>query len=173
MTALGESTYEAVFDHGNDGYGVWFDGMVREDPMYKQFWKGTGLRPIFVRIEEDRIVISKQIDRPHLTQPMSGQEDAGDEVEIDLGEPTDEDVVYTQEEAARLFASELGEGESPEAAGADADSTEEDAPAPTRRRVARRATTEDADEAPAAPRRTRARRTTTASDADTTSDDAG
>ena len=29
MTALGESTYEAVFDHGGNGYGVWFDGVVR------------------------------------------------------------------------------------------------------------------------------------------------
>ncbi|MCW2956884.1 MAG: hypothetical protein JWO69_1753, partial [Thermoleophilia bacterium] len=59
MTALGESTYEAVFDHGGQGYGVWFDGIIRDDPMYKQFWKGTGTRPLFVRIEEDRIVLLK------------------------------------------------------------------------------------------------------------------
>ncbi|MEO6866736.1 MAG: hypothetical protein ABI200_01810, partial [Gaiellales bacterium] len=63
MTALGESTYEAVFDHGGNGYGVWFDGVVRDDPMYKQFWKGTGTRPLFVRIEEDRIVLLKELDR--------------------------------------------------------------------------------------------------------------
>lgn len=59
MTALGESTYEAVFDHGNEGYGVWFDGMVRDDPMYRQHWKGN--RQIYLKIEEDRIVILRQL----------------------------------------------------------------------------------------------------------------
>ena len=71
MTALGESTYEAVFDHGGNGYGVWFDGIVREDPMYKQFWKGTGTRPLFVRIEEDRIVLLKEVD---IERPQSLKE---------------------------------------------------------------------------------------------------
>ena len=61
MTALGESTYEAVFDHGNEGYGVWFDGVVREDPVYRQHWKNN--RPIYVKLEDDRIVITKELER--------------------------------------------------------------------------------------------------------------
>lgn len=59
MTSLGESTYEAVFDHGNEGYGVWFDGIVRDDPMYRQNWKGN--RSIFVKIDQNQIVITRTL----------------------------------------------------------------------------------------------------------------
>ena len=113
MTALGESTYEAVFDHGNEGYGIWFDGMVREDPTYKQNWKGTGLRPIYVKIEEDRIVISKELDRPRSQeQPAEDAEDnRGNEVEA-----------FSDEEAARLFA----EGGEDADEGSDGDDGDDD-----------------------------------------------
>lgn len=70
MTALGESTYEAVFDHGHEGYGVWFDGMVREDPMYRQHWKGH--RPIFVKIDENEIRIMREL-------PGAGRDDEDDD----------------------------------------------------------------------------------------------
>ena len=129
MTALGESTYEAVFDHGGNGYGVWFDGVVRDDPMYKQFWKGTGTRPLFVRIEEDKIVLLKQLDRE--LPPMQEAEapaPANDEdvdkaieeavaeamaaAEAAAGDAGDEKT-YSPEEAAALFAAggDDGDGE--------------------------------------------------------------
>jgi len=107
MTALGESTYEAVFDHGSEGYGIWFDGMVKDDPMYKQFWKGLGLRSIYVKLEEDRIVIVRDLDREIPIVASDAHSESGSK-DVDFAEEVAkvDDVTYTPEEAARLFASE-------------------------------------------------------------------
>jgi hypothetical protein len=109
MTALGESTYEAVFDHGGNGYGVWFDGVVRDDPMYKQFWKGTGTRPMFVRIEEDRIVLLKQLDRdlPILDTPTDSSGSAAPED----ADATDVDKAIEEAVAEAMAAAEAGAGD--------------------------------------------------------------
>ncbi len=123
MTALGESTYEAVFDHGGSGYGVWFDGVVRDDPMYKQFWKGTGTRPLYVRIEEDKIVLLKELDRdlPPLETDGGGAATPAGLDDADVNAAIEEAVAeamaaaeaaagdgeektYSPEEAAALFA---------------------------------------------------------------------
>jgi hypothetical protein len=166
MTALGESTYEAVFDHGNDGYGIWFDGIVREDPMYRQHWKGLGLRPIYVKIEEDRIVISREVDRPMPGGPQFDADSlAGDDMHMDisLGDITGEseaapasseaetDVnasddgaqVYTPEEAARLFVTSP-DTEAPVAA---SETVEEAVEAKPKRRTTTRRRTTKADAA--------------------------
>ncbi len=159
MTALGESTYEAVFDHGGNGYGVWFDGVVRDDPMYKQFWKGTGTRPLFVRIEEDKIVLLKELDRdlPPIESDGGGAASpAGlDEADVDaaieeavaeamaaaeaaVGEG--EERTYTPEEAAALFAEG---GDAGDATGETA--AEPEAKAPPKKRVTRKKAAPKAD----------------------------
>jgi hypothetical protein len=48
---------EATFDHGDEGYGLWLDPAVRDDPIYAEHWAGH--RPIEVTIEEDQIVIRR------------------------------------------------------------------------------------------------------------------
>lgn len=49
---------EATFDHGeNDGYGLWLDPAVQDDPIYKEHWAGH--REINVKIEADQIVITR------------------------------------------------------------------------------------------------------------------
>lgn len=88
MTSLGESTYEAVFDHGTEGYGVWFDGMVRDDPMYRQHWKGN--RPIYVKFDDERIVITRDLPA-HLRDDKSGSE-AASERDSDRDSDRDTDV---------------------------------------------------------------------------------
>jgi hypothetical protein len=47
--------YEAVLDTGEEGYGFWLDGAVRDDPLFAEHWAGR--RAITVRIEADQIVI--------------------------------------------------------------------------------------------------------------------
>jgi hypothetical protein len=47
--------YEAVLDHGDEGYGFWLDGAVRDDPVFAEHW--AGVRALSVRIEADQIVI--------------------------------------------------------------------------------------------------------------------
>ena len=47
--------YEAVLDHGDEGYGFWLDGAVRDDPVFAEHW--GGVRALSVRVEADQIVI--------------------------------------------------------------------------------------------------------------------
>ena len=53
----GPSTLEATFDHGEEGYGLWLDPAVQDDPVYAEYWAGH--RPVEVTIEEDQIVIKR------------------------------------------------------------------------------------------------------------------
>jgi hypothetical protein len=65
---------EGTFDHGEDGYGLWLDPAVADDPVYAEHWAGH--RPVTVTIEADRIVIKR----------------AGEDAESSNGDgPSDED----------------------------------------------------------------------------------
>ena len=61
---------EGTFDHGEEGYGLWLDPAVEDDPIYAEHWAGH--RPVEVTIEEDRIVIRRVGDG-------DGDEDNGDD----------------------------------------------------------------------------------------------
>ena len=54
-------TLEATFDHGEEGYGLWLDPAVQDDPIYAEYWAGH--RPVEVAIEEDQIVIRRAGER--------------------------------------------------------------------------------------------------------------
>jgi hypothetical protein len=52
---------QATFDHGKDeGYGLWLDPAVKDDPVYSEHWAGK--RRVEVTIEPDRIVIKRSED---------------------------------------------------------------------------------------------------------------
>ena len=51
---------EGTFDHGEEGYGLWLDPAVQDNPIYAEHWAGH--RPIEVTIEEDQIVIRRAGD---------------------------------------------------------------------------------------------------------------
>ncbi|MGZ4269771.1 MAG: hypothetical protein ACXVSX_11225, partial [Solirubrobacteraceae bacterium] len=55
----GEATgeLEGTFDHGDEGYGLWLDPAVADNPTYAEHWAGH--RPITVTIEENQIVIRR------------------------------------------------------------------------------------------------------------------
>jgi len=48
---------EGTFDHGEEGYGLWLDPAVADNPIYAEHWAGH--RPVEVTVEEDRIVIRR------------------------------------------------------------------------------------------------------------------
>ena len=53
---------EATFDHGEqDGYGLWLDASVKDNPVYTEHWAGK--REVTVRIEADQIVIRRAGDK--------------------------------------------------------------------------------------------------------------
>ena len=53
----GGGALEGTFDHGEDGYGLWLDPAVQDDPVYAEHWAGH--RPVTVSVEADRIVIER------------------------------------------------------------------------------------------------------------------
>jgi hypothetical protein len=48
---------EGTFDHGEEGYGLWLDPAVADDPVYAEHWAGH--RPVTVLVEAERIVITR------------------------------------------------------------------------------------------------------------------
>ena len=49
---------QGTFDHGaEEGFGLWLDPAVEDDPVYTEHWAGH--RPVEVTIEPDRIVIRR------------------------------------------------------------------------------------------------------------------
>jgi hypothetical protein len=61
---------EATFDHGEtDGYGLWLDAAVKDNPVYVEHWAGK--REVTVRIEADQIVIRRAGGEPAESQSDS------------------------------------------------------------------------------------------------------
>jgi hypothetical protein len=56
----GGGSLEGTFDHGEEGYGLWLDPAVEDNPVYAEHWAGH--RPVEVTIEADRIVIRRTGD---------------------------------------------------------------------------------------------------------------
>ena len=51
-----ESVFEGVLDHGErDGWGLWLDPAVAEDPIWKKHW--AGVDAVTVKVAEDSIVL--------------------------------------------------------------------------------------------------------------------
>jgi len=64
---------EATFDHGEtDGYGLWLDASVKDNPVYTEHWAGK--KDVTVRIEADQIVIR----RAGSPAPGEGEESESD-----------------------------------------------------------------------------------------------
>jgi hypothetical protein len=51
---------EGTFDHGEEGYGLWLDPAVQDNPIYAEHWAGH--RPVEVLVEEDQIIIRRTGD---------------------------------------------------------------------------------------------------------------
>jgi hypothetical protein len=48
---------EGTFDHGEEGYGLWLDPAIQDNPVYAEHWAGH--RPVTVTVAEDQIVIQR------------------------------------------------------------------------------------------------------------------
>lgn len=56
--AAGAKTLEGTFDHGEEeGYGLWLDPALADNPVYSEHWAGK--RSVEVRVEPDRITIRR------------------------------------------------------------------------------------------------------------------
>jgi cold shock CspA family protein len=58
-----EVLFEGVLDHGeNDGWGLWLDPAVAEDPIWKEHW--AGVDAVVVKVAEDSIVLEPDAGEP-------------------------------------------------------------------------------------------------------------
>lgn len=69
------NAFEATFDHGDEGYGLWLDPAVVENPVYTEHWAGH--RAVTVVVEADAITIR----RAGADRPAEGAEPDADELE--------------------------------------------------------------------------------------------
>jgi hypothetical protein len=68
---------EATFDHGEeDGYGLWLDASVKDNPLYTEHWAGK--RDVTVRIEADQIVIRRAGSPAPASESESDDSDSSD-----------------------------------------------------------------------------------------------
>ncbi len=51
---------EGTFDHGEEGYGLWLDPAIADDPVYAEHWAGH--RPVEISVEAEQIVIRRAGD---------------------------------------------------------------------------------------------------------------
>jgi hypothetical protein len=69
---------EASFDHGEtDGYGLWLDPAVKDNPVYTEHWAGK--RDVTVRIEADQIVIRRAGEPQESNSNGEAESDDSDE----------------------------------------------------------------------------------------------
>src|SRR5918994_1303068 len=85
-----ESVFEGVLDHGErDGWGLWLDPAIAEDPIWKEHW--AGIEAIIVKVAEDAIVLERD----------SGQETAADVASARFAASPDGQTEGTEEELPR------------------------------------------------------------------------
>lgn len=69
---------EATFDHGEtDGYGLWLDASVKDNPVYAEHWAGKS--DVTVRIEADQIVIRRAGSPAPAGEESDSDSDSDDE----------------------------------------------------------------------------------------------
>lgn len=56
-SSRGTGPLEGTFDHGEEGYGLWLDPAIQDNPVYAEHWAGH--RPVEITVEEDQIVIRR------------------------------------------------------------------------------------------------------------------
>jgi cold shock CspA family protein len=71
------SVFEGVLDHGEqDGWGMWFDPAVADDPIWKEHW--AGVESVVVKVAEDSIVLEVSESAPPLASQDGQRDESGD-----------------------------------------------------------------------------------------------
>jgi hypothetical protein len=56
-TPRSSAPLEGTFEHGEEGYGLWLDPAIQDNPIYAEHWAGH--RPVEVLVEEEQIIIRR------------------------------------------------------------------------------------------------------------------
>lgn len=70
------NVFEGVLDHGDrDGYGLWLDPAVSEDPVWQEHW--AGVDSVLVKISEDSIILEIDDEAPESPEARTNGEAGG------------------------------------------------------------------------------------------------
>jgi cold shock CspA family protein len=102
-----ESVFEGVLDHGErDGWGLWLDPAVAEDPIWKEHW--AGVDAVTVKVAEDSIVLEAD---SRGDSPSSGEDGAGRPADSPNGRTEDATEELPRERGrVKWFDAEKGYG---------------------------------------------------------------
>jgi len=104
-----ESTFEGVLDHGErDGWGLWLDPSIAEDPIWREHW--SGVEAVIVKVAEDSIVL--EVDVAESSSP-GGSADAVLEAVVQDGRSDDtqaDDRTPRERGRVKWFDAEKGYG---------------------------------------------------------------
>jgi hypothetical protein len=81
---------EGTFDHGEEGYGLWLDPAIQDDPVYAEHWAGH--RPVTVTVERDQIVIRRAGENAESDDDSGDSGDSGDAGDSGDGSGPDPDA---------------------------------------------------------------------------------
>ncbi len=98
-----ETVFEGVLDHGEvDGWGMWFDPSVAEDPIWREHW--SNVDSVVVKIAEDSIVLE-----PNTAEEPSKTEGDGSGTTLPIPEVSTQSAVRERGKV-KWFDAEKGYG---------------------------------------------------------------
>jgi cold shock CspA family protein len=78
-----QSVFEGVLDHGErDGWGLWLDPAVAEDPIWKEHW--AGVDAVTVKVAEDSIVLEADRGEDGSVRPTASPNGQAEEATEEL-----------------------------------------------------------------------------------------
>ena len=94
-----ETVFEGVLDHGErDGWGLWLDPSIAEDPIWKEHW--AGVEAVVVKVAEDSIVLEAD----------GGETRSADDFDLSVATPGETSGLPRERGRVKWFDAEKGYG---------------------------------------------------------------
>jgi cold shock CspA family protein len=105
-----ETSFEGVLDHGErDGWGLWLDPSIAEDPIWKEHW--ARVEAVVVKVAEDSIVLEDDGAEPASAVGSADSVVAAVAQDIMPEEPSaDDDDLPREQGRVKWFDAEKGYG---------------------------------------------------------------
>jgi cold shock CspA family protein len=104
-----ETVFEGVLDHGErDGWGLWLDPSIAEDPIWKEHW--VGVEAVVVKVAEDSIVLEADGAEPATADGSAGPVLAAVAKQEKSEEAQDDEQMPRERGRVKWFDAEKGYG---------------------------------------------------------------
>jgi cold shock CspA family protein len=102
-----ESVFEGVLDHGErDGWGLWLDPSIAEDPIWKEHW--SAVESVVVKVAEDSIVLEADGTEPR--SPDGSVDSLPQDLDGESGDARAEEDLPRERGRVKWFDADKGYG---------------------------------------------------------------